>query len=377
MHILIACDKFKGSLSATECCEIISRAIEDRFPGNSLHQTSLADGGEGSLDLFIRHKHGTLKSVKVHDSLMHEVEASFGLSKDKNQCFIEMASASGLMLIPEKERNALLANTIGTGELFMHAWSESVKEIIIGVGGSASTDGGTGFAHALGYRFLDGRGRELFPSGKNLRLIQSIQSPAHIRGKAFPRVIAACDVSNPLCGSEGAAHCYARQKGASEEDIILLDEGLKHLAEVTKKLKGKDFSLVPAAGAGGGTGFSLMAFAGAVIMQGFDWISQLTGLEELIRGCDLIITGEGRIDQQTAHGKTVSGVCKLAARHNIPVIAFAGEVINKQKIMESLRLRSVFSLTETGIPREEAIRDAGNLLYQRVSETIGEWILER
>jgi glycerate kinase len=279
------------------------------------------------------------------------------------------------MLILVKDRNALLANSFGTGELFMQALSKSMDEIIIGVGGSASTDGGTGFAQALGYRFLNQYGKELAPTGQNMRLIRSIEPPDSIRHKSYPRVIAACDVSNPLFGPTGAALCYAHQKGAGDDDLRVLDEGLRQLAEVTTKFTGHDFSINPGAGAGGGIGFGLMAFAGAVYEPGFDWIAQSTGLEKIIPGCDLVITGEGRIDEQTVFGKTVSGVCRLAGRHGIPVVAYTGEVVNKEFLRQKLNLRSIFSLTDTGITREEAIHGSKELLYQRVRETIGEFIV--
>jgi glycerate kinase len=375
MNILIACDKFKGSLTAAECCEIIACAIEEIYPGQQIIQIPMADGGDGSLGLFTRSKNGTVDTIQVHDPLMNKQTAEISISEDRHQCFIEMASASGLMLIPESERNALLANSIGTGELFMHAWARSVSEIIIGVGGSASTDGGTGFAYALGYRFLDRSGKELMPSGKNLRLIRSIRPPDYLKRKVFPQVIAACDVSNPLFGPDGAAYCFARQKGALEDDLLILDEGLRQLAYVTTSFTGCDFSTKPGAGAGGGTGFGLMAFAGAEYTPGFDWISKIIGLEKLITGCDLIITGEGRIDEQTVFGKTVSGVCRLAARQGIPVVAYSGEVKNKGLIMNQLNLRSIFSLTETGTEQEVALKQAKELLSKRVRETIGEFIV--
>lgn len=286
----------------------------------------LADGGEGTLDALVEATGGSRAAVPATGPLGEPVDAYFGVLSDGRTAVVEMAMASGLALIPPRKRNPLLTTTRGTGELIRAALDRGFRRFIIGVGGSGTCDGGSGMASALGVRFLDALNGEIGPGGGALQDLASVDLAGldpRIAGASF---LVASDVDNPLCGAQGAARVYAPQKGASAEDIEKLERGLCRLAEAVSRATQTDLAAVPGAGAAGGLGFGLMAFLSAELQPGAELVMQAARFPERLAGCRLAITGEGRLDEQTARGKTVAGVAKAAARQRVPVLALAGTV---------------------------------------------------
>jgi glycerate kinase len=324
VNILIAPDKFKGSLSAVEVCDAVSDALMEMNTSFLITKVPLADGGEGTFEILVDQSEGRIKKVSVLDPLQRPIKAEYGLSKTGTTAFIEMAKASGLQLLKENERNPLYSTTMGTGQLILDALDEGASNIILGIGGSATNDAGMGMAHALGYRFLDRENQPLAPIGKSLSLIDSIdetQVDVRLRNIEF-KVL--CDVTNPLHGPHGAAAIYGPQKGASEIMVKELDTGLKHLADLVKKKYGTELNF-PGAGAAGGLGAGAKLFLNATLQKGIDYISQATGLEEKVRTSDLVITGEGKVDQQSLSGKVVAHVYALAKEYNKRVLILCGQ----------------------------------------------------
>jgi glycerate kinase len=324
VNILIAPDKFKGSLSASEVCDAVSEALLEMNASIQITKVPLADGGEGTFEILVAQSKGRIKKVTVVDPLQRPITAEYGLSKDGTSAFIEMAKSSGLQLLKEKERNPLYTTTAGTGQLIADALNEGVTNIILGIGGSATNDAGIGMAHALGYRFLDRENHPLSPIGKSLSQIHSIdetQVDSRLRKVEF-KVL--CDVTNPLYGPQGAAPVYGPQKGASDFIVKELDAGLKHLAELVKQ----DYAInlnFPGAGAAGGLGAGAKLFLNATLQKGIDYISQVTDLEKKVSASDLVITGEGRVDQQSLSGKVVAHVYRLAKKYNKEVVILCGQ----------------------------------------------------
>lgn len=324
MNIVVAPDKFRGSLEAVEVCRAIEEGILLAFPAANVTSVPLADGGEGTAEILTKQASGFKVRAKAKDPLGRVIDASYGLSRDKKTAFIEMAAASGLSLLTAEEHNPMLANTYGTGELIKHALDEGVQEIILGIGGSATTDGGTGMAAALGYRFYNHQNLPIEPSGASLNEIQFIDfANADPRLKTV-RITVACDVTNPLTGLNGAAYIYGPQKGASPEMVKILDNGLKKLTAVASETFGKDVSQNPGAGAAGGLGAGCLWFLNAVLQDGTSIVMQQTGLVQLIENADLVITGEGKVDEQTLSGKVVKGLADYCRKSNVPLAVVCG-----------------------------------------------------
>ena len=323
MKILIAPDKFKGSLSAVAAAEAISAGFQRVWPEVEITHAPIADGGEGFADALRDALGGEWVTTRALDPIGREVDARYAWVGQEKLAIIDMSEASGLWRLKPEERAPLQANTYGTGQLIRHATKRGAKKILVGLGGSATTDGGIGMATALGYKFLTSDGEDLEPLPGNLLALIRIE---HEDAIDLPEIIAACDVQNPLLGPRGTAHVFSPQKGANEKDIVALEEGLINLADVVANDLECDFRETPGAGAAGGIAFGLLSFCGAKICSGFDLVAETLHLEDRIVACDLVITGEGRIDGQTLEGKGPAGVAQLARKHQKPVLAFAGSI---------------------------------------------------
>ena len=332
MKILVAPDKFKGSLSAVAAVAAITRGLRAVWPDAEITAAPIADGGEGFAEALCQALGGVWAETRALDPIGREVAARYAWVEAVQLAIIEMSEASGLWRLTEKERAPLRANTFGTGQLMRHAVERGARKILVGLGGSATTDGGVGMAAALGYEFLTSDGEELALFPGHLIALTRIQSESAIE---LPEIIAACDVQNPLLGPRGTAHVFSPQKGASAADVVALEGGLSALADAVATDLGWDFRDTPGAGAAGGIAFGLMSFCGAKVCSGFDLVAETLRLEERIAASDLVITGEGRIDGQTLEGKGPAGVAALARRHGKPVLALAGSVA-ENAVVQSL-----------------------------------------
>ena len=324
--IVIAPDSFKGSVAAREVADSAERAVREVFPACEVVKIPLGDGGEGTMDALLAALGGERVSCRVRDPLSRPLWADYAILEDGRTAIVEMARASGLPLLAPAERDPSQATTYGTGELIRDALERGCRRFLLAIGGSATNDGGTGLLRALGYRFLDGRGEELEPCGAALARIAVVDrsgvSPA-LREASFT---VACDVDNPLYGERGAAEVFARQKGADDAMVRMLDAGLRNYARVIERATGTRVDELPGAGAAGGLGAGLVAFLGAELKPGIQMVLEATRFDERIQGADLIITGEGKLDRQTCMGKAPWGVSRAATRQGIPVIALGGSV---------------------------------------------------
>jgi glycerate kinase len=323
MKVLIASDKFKGSLTAREAVEAIAEGWHEAMPDAELDRACLADGGEGTVDVFSNADGAEMRTVEVCDALGRPCRAEFAWIPGERLAVIEMSSASGLAQIPEGERNIRESSTFGTGLLIREALVLDPALVAIGLGGSATNDAGAGLAAALGWQFFDGEGRIVEPAPLHLSKVVRIAPPPD---RTFPEILALSDVKNPLIGPRGCSRVYGPQKGASEEDIQLLERNLTHFASTCEAALGVSHRETPGAGAAGGTGFGLLTFCGAGIISGFDWIAERLKLESRVAACDLVLTGEGAIDGQTLEGKGPGALAGMAAKHGKPCIAFGGRV---------------------------------------------------
>ncbi len=322
----------------------------------------LADGGEGTVEALVRATGGEVRHVRAHDPLMREIDSFFGLLGDGKTAVVEMAAASGLVLLSEGERNPLVTTTYGTGELIDAAAQAGVERIVVGIGGSATNDAGAGAMSALGARFLDASGAELAPGGAALADLAHID----LSSFRFPldriAVEVACDVTNPLIGPRGASPVFGPQKGASPEMVERLDAALLRFADVVKRDLGKDIGEMPGAGAAGGLGAGLAAFLDAKLRSGIDIVLDAAGFDEAIAHADLIITGEGKIDEQTAYGKTIGGVLRRASDRGIPVVAVAGSCSGDLRPLYDAGLTAAFSITPGPMSLDYAMKRASELL---------------
>jgi glycerate kinase len=357
MKVLVAPDKFKGSLSALAAANAIARGWRQVFPDAELRLAPIADGGEGFAEVLCHAAGGEWISCRAHDPLGREVDARFAWVAEQRLAIIEMSEASGMWRLKPEERDPLRANTFGTGQLIRAAAERGAQKILVGLGGSATTDGGIGMAVALGYETLTSDGEELEPIPGNLASLTRLQSDEVID---LPEIVAACDVQNPLLGPRGTAHIFSPQKGADERTVTTLEIAMESLADVVKSDLGCDFRDVPGAGAAGGIGFGLMSFCGAKMQSGFDLVAEALQLEEAIAACDLVITGEGRLDGQTMEGKGPAGVAALAQQHGKPVLAFAGSAapdVGLARLFDA-----VHPIVDEPVALDEAMRRAAEFL---------------
>jgi len=324
MRIIVAPDSFKGSVSALGVAEAMERGIHAVFPEADVLKVPIADGGEGTVEALVAATGGRLLHTEVRGPLGDPVRAHWGVSGDGTTAFLEMASASGLPLIPKERRDPRITSTFGTGELMKAALDAGLRKLVIGIGGSATNDGGTGMARALGVRFLDAEGRDLPEGGAALARLTRVDLSGLDPRLAECALLVACDVDNPLCGPRGASAVYGPQKGATPEMVAELDAALGVFARIAAQATGRDIALSPGAGAAGGLGAGLLFFTPASLRPGVAIVLETTGFEALVQGADLVITGEGRTDFQTAMGKAPVGVAAVARRHGVPVICLSG-----------------------------------------------------
>ncbi len=358
--IVIAPDSFKGNLTSLEVASCIEKGIKRVLPKVKCIKVPMADGGEGTVQSMVDAAKGKLIKKRVKGPTGKLVTAYYGWLTEQNTAVIEMAEASGLPLVVGRDKNPLKTTTYGTGQLMLDAINKGAKKIIIGIGGSATNDGGVGMAQALGVKFLNAKGKEIkkLGAGGMLSKIASIDML-----KLDPRVhkteiIVACDVKSPLYGKKGAAYVFGPQKGATPKIVTILDANLKHLGSLIKRDLKKSIGRMPGAGAAGGLGAGLVAFTGAKLQSGIDTVLEATQLSKYIRGADLVITGEGRIDFQTAFGKTLAGVAKAAKKHNVPVIAIGGALSDDAANVFAHGIDGIASASVKNMSLEEALRDS-------------------
>lgn len=362
MKIVIAPQGFKGNLTALE----VARAIETGLKRAGHEVTTLivpmADGGEGTVRALVDARGGRLVAVEVTDPMGERVTAHWGLLGDGVTAVIEMAAASGLGLVPAAKRNPLVATTYGTGELIRDALDRGCRKFIIGIGGSATNDGGAGMAQALGAKLLDGRGRSLAWGGAALAELARIDIGGLDPRLAESDILLASDVTNPLCGPQGASYVYGPQKGATEEMVVRLDAALAHYADVIRRDLKIDVRDVPGAGAAGGLGAGLIVFLGARPRPGVDIVIEASGLGEQLRDAALVFTGEGRLDDQTACGKTPVGVARKAKELGLPVIALAASIGRGYQAVYEQGIDSVFSIAPGPITLSQSEKSAAQLI---------------
>ena len=328
MKIIIAPDSFKGNLTSLQVASTLERGIRRVLPKANCIKVPMADGGEGTVQSLVDATGGKFLRKKVIGPAGNRVSARYGMLSDGETAVIEMAEASGLPLVSGKQKNPLKTTTYGTGELMLDAVKRGAKKIIIGLGGSATNDGGVGMAQALGIRFMDKQGKEIteLGAGGMINKIAKIDMKGLDPLIKKTKMIVACDVNNPLCGKNGASNVFGPQKGATSAMVNTLDNNLKHLGSLIKKDLKKDVTKEKGAGAAGGLGAGLLAFTKARMKSGVDIVIEATELNKHLKGADLVITGEGRVDFQTAFGKTPSGVAKTARKHRVPTVAIGGGI---------------------------------------------------
>ena len=369
MNFILAPDSFKESMTAKEACIAMEAGIRKILPHATCWQIPLADGGEGTMQALVDATGGQIYQQKVSDPLGKEVIGEYAILGDGETGIVELASASGLHLVPQEERNPGITSTYGTGQLIKAALAHDIKRLVIGIGGSATNDGGVGIAQALGVRFLDKGGNEIEQGGGNLHRIARIDTSKLITRPRSIQVEVACDVNNPLTGIQGASAIYGPQKGATPAMVAELDNGLRHYANMIREYLGKEVETVEGAGAAGGAGAGLMAFLDARLVKGIDLVLRYSGLEDKIKNADYIFTGEGSVDNQTVYGKTISGVTKLARQHHKPVIAFAGKVADIEALYE-MGLTAVIGILPQVTTLEEALLNGKQNLAQATTAVV-------
>ncbi|MDA8490327.1 glycerate kinase [Kluyvera sp. Awk 3] len=359
MKIVIAPDSYKESLSALEVASAIEAGFREIYPDAEYIKLPVADGGEGTVEAMVAATQGRVVEVEVTGPLGEPVQGFYGISGDESCAFIEMAAASGLELLPPAARNPLKTTSWGTGELIRHALDLGVTRMIIGIGGSATNDGGAGMVQALGAQLLTANGQPIAPGGAGLSTLATIDISGLDPRLAQCRIDVACDVTNPLVGDEGASAVFGPQKGATTEMVAQLDRALAHYAGQIAQDLDLDVLTLEGGGAAGGMGAALYAFCGAHLRPGIDIVTDALHLDALVADADLVITGEGRIDSQTIHGKVPVGVARVAKRYQIPVIGIAGSLTADVGVVHQHGLDAVFSVLHRICSLDEALAEAG------------------
>ncbi|GAM68970.1 glycerate kinase [Vibrio sp. JCM 19236] len=358
MKIIIAPDSYKESLTAMEVAEAIEAGFKKIFTDAEYIKLPMADGGEGTVQSLVDATQGSIVTHQVTGPLGQSVEGFFGLMGDGSTAIIEMAAASGLHLVEPEKRNPLITTTFGTGELVKAALDRGVKHIIVGIGGSATNDGGIGMAQALGAKLLDKDGNELGFGGGELSKLASIDLSNLDPRLADIKLEVACDVDNPLCGEKGASHVFGPQKGATREMVQTLDANLAHYAEIIKATNGRDVVNTAGAGAAGGLGAALLGLFDASLRPGIQIVMDAVNLSDVVKDADLVITGEGRIDSQTIHGKTPIGVARTAKQYDIPVIAIAGSTAKDCDVVHEHGIDAAYSVVLGATDLPTALKEA-------------------
>lgn len=361
MQIIVAPDSFKGSASAAEVAHYIEQGIYEVDPTAKVIKIPIADGGEGTVEAIVTGARGVYRNTFVKGPLGERIQATYGLLEG-GVAVIEMAAASGITIIPKERLNPMITTTYGTGQLIKAALDEGVKKIILGIGGSATNDGGVGMAQALGVSFKNQIGEEVGFGGGALKDIHYIDTSGLDPRVKDVEFIVACDVTNPLCGQQGASAVYAPQKGADSEDVKELDEGLRHYAQCILRDLGKDIVNIPGTGAAGGLGAGLLVFCNAILKSGIQTVLDAVNIEQYLPETSLIITGEGRIDGQSIYGKVPVGVAQAAAAYNIPVIVIAGSIGSDAGKVYDYGISAITTIVEGPTSLDEAMEKAPELI---------------
>lgn len=371
MKIVIAPDSFKDALPAHEVAQAIAEGILSVLPTAEIELCPLADGGEGSLEALQHTLNLQIRNSKCRGPLANHIDAAWGTNLKKQIALIELSKTSGLQLVPSEKRNPLHTNSFGFGELISEAAKEA-STVILALGGSSTNDAGVGMASALGYLFLDKKGKPIdLPTGKDLLNIQRIVPPSKSLECTFEVL---CDVNNPLFGAQGAAHVFAHQKGASATEIALLDDGLRHISDLISRDLGKEVGNISGAGAAGGLGGGAIAFLDAQLKPGIDTVLKLVEFEQKISKADRIISGEGKLDVQSAMGKVVSGVTAIAVKQGIPVIGLFGQCTLNADAVHALGLEAAFQLQDEIVELRIALENTGNNLRLKSAEFVRNWL---
>ncbi|TLP71848.1 glycerate kinase [Maribacter sp. ACAM166] len=367
MNIVVAPDSFKECLSSKKVAKAISKGILNVMPIAKIFEIPISDGGEGLLEAILPNAEGRLVSIEVLNPLSKPIKATYGILKDNKTAIIEMAKASGLELITEHEKNPLVTSTYGTGQLIKDALEKGCTTLIIGIGGSATNDGGVGLVKALGGKFLNANGIGINEGGGNLNQLSSIDISNLDKRITNCKILVACDVSNPLIGTDGASWVYGKQKGGSDSDLEFLDYNLKHYAAIIERDLGIDISKVPGSGAAGGTGAALLAFLKGDLVNGIELILDTIGMKEYIKKADLVFTGEGKIDEQTLNGKTIAGIAKMAKQYNVPVIVLTGKIGERIEGLYKVGVCAIYAIANQPMSLSNAIKNAPVLLQECTS----------
>ncbi len=385
VHILIAPDKFKGALNARDVANNIAKGLLDVLPDAAIEIAPMADGGEGTADAICEARGCSWLECRAHDPLGRDIDAHYGWIEHERIAVMEMSEAAGMRRLSETERDPLRTTTFGVGEMVLEATSHGANEIIIGLGGSATNDGGFGMARALGFRFF-AKTKELTGAVTELAQLTEIILPEKLVGAlaaararpkdrrltqpplqcALPKIVAAVDVKNPLLGENGATRVFGPQKGATKNDIDILERALTRLANVVAHEFGFDYRDATGAGAAGGLGFGLLSFCDAKINPGFEVVAEAVGLEDKMKNADLVITGEGSLDRQTLEGKTPAGVARLARKFGKPVFAIVGRATVDREVREIFD--GIYENARPGMSEQENMRHAAELLRQNARE---------
>lgn len=362
MKIVLAPDKFKNSLTGLEFCDAVEKGILEEYPNTEILKLPLADGGDGTIEVVEYYLKGSTINVKVNNPFFEAISASYIYSKKNNTAFIEMAEASGIKLLKTAQLDCKNATTLGTGEMIVDAINKGAKTIIIGIGGSATNDCGIGMATALGYQFLDKNNKSVKPIGANLSHIESINATNVHKKLNTVNFKIACDVTNPLYGKNGAAYIYGAQKGASKEDIVMLDKGLQDFSKILKAIFTIDVQSVKGAGAAGGMGIATRLFLNGTLEPGVQLIKNIAHFDSQIEGADWIITGEGKLDTQTMSGKTIQGVLASAAAKKIKVAAFCGAIDLDGKHPEEFGIQYTDAVINYAKDLDDSMKNSGKYL---------------
>jgi glycerate kinase len=362
VKVVVAPNAFKGSLTATQAAHAIALGVRDVFPKADVVEVPVADGGDGTVEALVSALHGEYRTAGVEGPLGDVVKATYGLTDHARMGIVELASASGLTLIPTERRDPRRASTYGFGQLLEAVRTSGASKVIAGLGGSATNDGGAGMAQALGYRLLDAAGRDIPRGGAALARLVSIDAAGFDRGWEAVSVDVACDVTNPLTGPTGASAVYGPQKGADEAAVRELDAALSRLAAVIERDLGKKVADLPGAGAAGGAGAGLLAFLDARLVPGAPLVVSASGFDQKLEGADLVITGEGRVDVQSAYGKAPGEVAKRGKAAKIPVLLIAGSKAPGWEALSDLGVTAVVTLDEEGDNLQKLMGDAGEML---------------
>jgi glycerate 2-kinase len=365
MRVVLAPDSYKGSLTAKKACSAMARGVRAVWPDSTVVQVPMADGGDGTAEALVSATGGCLCRADVIGPLPQTtVSAEFGLLGDQQVGVVEMARASGVVLVPLEKRNPLHTTTFGTGQLMAAAIAKGIKRLIVGIGGSATTDAGAGMAQALGVKFFDRAGKAIAAplTGGGLANVADLDGAGIVAQLRGCEIQIACDVQNPLLGPHGAAAIYGPQKGASAEDVAVLEENLSHFIDLVERRLGRQVRDIPGAGAAGGLGAGLLAFCQAKLARGIELVMQACDLAGKLRGADLVLTGEGQLDSQTASGKTISGVARLSRAAGVPAIALPGRLAADSNTISELGLQAAYAISPPDMPLQEAMANAELLL---------------